>query len=410
VVGYDGGQDVRDEERSVGRKKWVRKAEAPSKRGIAWPRWTGFRGMTLRDWLPIVGALLIPVVIAAGTWGITWQQGKIEDQRAQAERELAEQRAQDETLQTYLDQTSTLLLEHDLRDSQKGSEVRTLAQTRTLTLLDTIDMQRRRTVLRFMYEADLIERPDPVIRLEGANLQNMDLRRVNLSGGAFDITSTYGADRNAEFGGGAYLGTDLSGADLSGTNLKYGTLLGGDLEGANLRNANLYGCGFAPDFSNVSDSDMRPPIDKRTLVPPDAAHVTLTIPVRLELPKGTVVPNLQGVFFNGANLRWAGFLNADLSGADFISADLRHSWMVDANLRHTSFRNADLSHASLSFASMDSDTNFEGADLTGAYLYHVDGLDVEELAEQAKSLEGATMPNGQKYADWLKDKDRKEDG
>jgi hypothetical protein len=26
------------------------------------------------------------------------------------------------------------------------------------------------------------------------------------------------------------------------------------------------------------------------------------------------------------------------------------------------------------------------------------------LYEQAKSLEGATMPNGQKYEDWLKDK------
>jgi hypothetical protein len=73
---YDGSQVVR-EERSVGQKKLVRKAEPPSNRRIAWPRWTGFRGMTLRDWLPIVGALLIPVVIAAGTWGITWQQGKI---------------------------------------------------------------------------------------------------------------------------------------------------------------------------------------------------------------------------------------------------------------------------------------------------------------------------------------------
>ena len=65
----------------------------------------------LRDWLPIVGALPIPLVIAAGTWGITWQQGKIEEQRAQADRELSEQRAQDEALRAYLDQLSTLLLE-----------------------------------------------------------------------------------------------------------------------------------------------------------------------------------------------------------------------------------------------------------------------------------------------------------
>jgi hypothetical protein len=77
----------------VRRKKPSRKAEPPPKRRITWPRWTGFRGMTARDWLPIVGALLIPVVIALGTWWITWQQAKIE-----------EQRAEDAALQAYLDQ------------------------------------------------------------------------------------------------------------------------------------------------------------------------------------------------------------------------------------------------------------------------------------------------------------------
>jgi len=33
-----------------------------------------------------------------------------------------------------------------------------------------------------------------------------------------------------------------------------------------------------------------------------------------------------------------------------------------------------------------------------------------EQLEQAKSLEDATMPNGQKYEDWLKSKGREEDG
>ena len=80
--GYDGGRNVRDKERSVGKKKLVRRAESPSERGIAWPRWTGFRGMTVRDWLPIVGALLIPIMVALGAGWITWQQAKLEDQRA----------------------------------------------------------------------------------------------------------------------------------------------------------------------------------------------------------------------------------------------------------------------------------------------------------------------------------------
>ena len=56
---------------------WQTKPEREQKQEREQSRW-GFRGMTVRDWLPIVGALLIPVVIAAGTWGITWQQGSLE--------------------------------------------------------------------------------------------------------------------------------------------------------------------------------------------------------------------------------------------------------------------------------------------------------------------------------------------
>jgi hypothetical protein len=65
--GYDGARNVR-EERSVGPKEPNRKQGEETKQS----RW-GFRGMTVRDWLPIVGALLIPVVIAAGRFlGPTW--------------------------------------------------------------------------------------------------------------------------------------------------------------------------------------------------------------------------------------------------------------------------------------------------------------------------------------------------
>jgi uncharacterized protein YjbI with pentapeptide repeats len=65
---------------------------------------------------------------------------------------------------------------------------------------------------------------------------------------------------------------------------------------------------------------------------------------------------------------------------------------------------ADLSHVNLSNADL-SGTNLEGADLTSAYLRYADlsgaeGVTGEQLEQQAKSLKGATMPNGQKYEDW----------
>jgi uncharacterized protein YjbI with pentapeptide repeats len=49
------------------------------------------------------------------------------------------------------------------------------------------------------------------------------------------------------------------------------------------------------------------------------------------------------------------------------------------------------------------DANLAGADLTDAII-------TEEQLAQCASLEGATMPNGQKYEDWLKSKGSGEDG
>ena len=60
--------------------------------------------------------------------------------------------------------------------------------------------------------------------------------------------------------------------------------------------------------------------------------------------------------------------------------------------------------------------NLGGADLSGAYLgeAHLSfarDISNEELEQQARSLEGATMPNSQKYEDRIEDKEgREEDG
>jgi uncharacterized protein YjbI with pentapeptide repeats len=82
----------------------------------------------------------------------------------------------------------------------------------------------------------------------------------------------------------------------------------------------------------------------------------------------------------GADLRDAILAEADLTGA--ILAEAAEEGLIKANLA-----GADLTHA----------------DLTGAKV-------TQEQLNQARSLEGATMPNGQKYEEWLKSKGRGEDG
>src|SRR5829696_4872809 len=272
-------------------------------------RW-GFRGMTVRDWLPIVGALLVPLVIALGIWAITWQLDKLENQRAEAERELAEQRAQDEVLQAYLDQMSQLILDRNLLEVEQGNPVHeqgdpvhTLAQALTSTAILRLDAEHNESVTHFLITSSLSVRNEVSARL----LRGSTLSHAKLSGAHLP---------NADLGD-----ADLSSADLSN---------------ALMVNANL------------------------------------------------IVADLRGAGLIGADLSDANLFSADLSDANLISADLSRANLSDANL---------------------SDANLENANLSGA-----DGITNAELEQQADSLEGADMPNGQNYEDWLKSKLRKEEG
>jgi hypothetical protein len=193
-------------------------------------RW-GFRGKTVWNWMEL---LIVPLALAVIGLAFSVQQDarqqRVENQRAEAERELAVQRAQDEALQAYLDQMSTLLLEKDLRDSEAGSEVRTLALARTHTVLESLGPSRKSELMQFLLEADLVEGldgRDPIIELGTA-----DLKGANLTGAVMPF---------------AYLsGANLRDADLRDVNLtrpdqkaflRRAHLLGADLSGANLRGA-----------------------------------------------------------------------------------------------------------------------------------------------------------------------------
>ena len=192
MVGYDGAWNVRDEERSVGQKKPEREQTEETKQTRG-----GFRGKTVWDWMAL---LIVPLVLVVIGLVFTMLQDarqqdlenqraqqaqKIENQRAKAERQLAVQCAQDEALQAYLDQMSTLMLEKDLRNSEEDSEVRTLARARTVTVLQRLDADRTQNVTRFLTEAHLTGSAIGLLveaDLQGADLQGSDLTGADLSG------------------------------------------------------------------------------------------------------------------------------------------------------------------------------------------------------------------------------------
>src|SRR5215216_283686 len=145
------------------------------------PGWIGVSSKQFWDYLDL---LIVPAAIAIGVTVFNWmqsaRQSRDEDAQQKLQLEVENQRAQDAALQAYLDQMSQLLLDKDppLRQSDKDSEVRTLARARTLTVLSSLDGDRKAQVVQFLFEAGLIAEGRPIVDLDGANLRRAVLREV----------------------------------------------------------------------------------------------------------------------------------------------------------------------------------------------------------------------------------------
>ena len=257
------------------------------------PSWTGFSELvsgqytytteenikvvlakTLWDWM---GLLIVPVVLGAGVFLLNNSQRKNEQEIAKESRETDRQIARDRqhqtTLETYFDRMTDLLLEKKLRSSEKGDEVRSIARTRTLAVLRSLNAERVGAVFRFIEDAKLKD----VISLAEGNLME-----VNWSGADLYKANLRGADLSGAF---------LSGASLIGADLIGAYLIGADLSGAGLYEANLSGASLVggADLSGafLNDADLR------------------------------------GAYLNDADLRGAYLIGAYLSGADLSGADLQ---------------------------------------------------------------------------------------
>src|SRR5215210_5570135 len=115
--------------------------------------------ITLWDWAKL---LIVPAAIAfAGLW--------FNAQQKEREQNLAREHSQDEALQAYLDQMSQLLADEKrpLHRAQPGDRLSMVARARTLAVLRRLDSSRKSSVLRFLYEAGLIDRENPLVKLSG---------------------------------------------------------------------------------------------------------------------------------------------------------------------------------------------------------------------------------------------------
>jgi uncharacterized protein YjbI with pentapeptide repeats len=304
--------------------------------GWKWPDWTGFddylgpltkdqRGKTLWDWLQL---FVVPAVLAVGAL-------LFNKSTRESEQKIAGNRQNEASLTGYLDKMTELLLEKNLRTSNEEDEVRSVARARTLTVLYSLDVNRKRQIVEFLIETGLILSDDSIINLKSANLKNIMLDGIN-----FLIDEGIGVDFSGAFLSDASLmhaklrwarleGTSLDRADLENADLTEARMNGAIMHKTNLEEAELNGTYCENAF--ITESNLRNAVLKN-------AHLNGT--------------SLYKSCLEGADLRWA-----DLGGACFIDAKLTGARLNNANLQGAEVTEKQLSKtASLEGAIMSDGT------------------------------------------------------
>jgi len=195
---------------------------------------------------------------------------------SQENQQLLDQQArQNSELQNYLSTVGDL-------PSNPDPAADTSAQAQTLTVLPNLSSDQKRTVMQFLYQADLINKDNPRIKLfyadlTSANLKgtdsqenkfvldNVNLRGVNLQDADLEYISMEGSDLSNSH----LVNTDLSNADLSDANLYHAYLASVDLSGANLSGTDLSELDLRNDTGLTQEQIDEAIGNERTYLPDD---------------------------------------------------------------------------------------------------------------------------------------------
>ncbi len=143
---------------------------------------------------------------------------------------LEAQRAREAALQKYFEQAGKLLIEHSLRNATPGGHLSTVARAQTLAVLEGLDPERKRLLVQFLYESNLIKVDKPLVSLKRANLREADLREADLKKANLERARLRRANLRE---------ADLEQANLKRARLRRANLFKAELEKADLREARL---------------------------------------------------------------------------------------------------------------------------------------------------------------------------
>jgi uncharacterized protein YjbI with pentapeptide repeats len=302
----------------------------------------GIEDKTLWDLLQL---LIVPILLAILGVGLN-------DAANDRQRRDAKERYQQEVLKEYFDVMSVLLRKEDLRNKKSGDPVSDLAGAYTLNALETLDSKYKRSVVRLLFQTDLIEGYLPIVSLQAGyglrdvDLSNMYLWKVNLVGADLHKANFQGSTLCL----GYLMGANFSNADMRKTNLwhanlQYANLEFADFSGANLLDANL-------NLTRLTGVILQNALySEKTTFPKDfdpKSYGAIYIG-----PKANLTGlDLKDGFLRNVNLEHANIKNANLSKTQLMRSNLRSVDLTGANLKQTYLQDADLTNANLTNADL----------------------------------------------------------
>lgn len=287
---------------------------------LAWKlwQWTGFSSKSGWDWLQLLAASAVPVVIFFAGQAIQERNQLIAAGDRRQEIEIATDAKNQEILSTYLEDMTKLLLDKSLRHSESHSEVQVVARIKTLNVARRLanDGESKGQILKFLYEADLIGKCQVKGQIKCGNRQNsiLHLGDARLDQASVPSTALFpGIDLTEAWLPEATLtGIDLTNAQLQKANLREANLNGAILNDANLSIAVL-------NEASLSGTDM---------------HRSVLRNASLEKA------DLKNAILMDANLSGAVLKSANLDGANLQNADLRNANLDGASLHNTDLKGA----------------------------------------------------------------------
>ncbi|NEQ43676.1 MAG: pentapeptide repeat-containing protein [Leptolyngbya sp. SIOISBB] len=249
--------------------------DEPPKKFLGWPD---------INWWDIFNALIIPVALACIAFGFQKCSEDNNNQIAQEQREqdleLAEkQREQDrmiaadnqevQYLNAYIDSMTNLLLQSSNADPEIQQRIQDLLRAETLTVLRTLNGDRKAIVVRLLYEQDLLfvdtAEPDRAflastdlrrINLNSTWLYQIDMRRAILNESILENTNFSEAKLDgavligANLSGSTLIGASFTEADLTESNFTHATLIQADFSEAVLDQATFQGASYTDETTD----------------------------------------------------------------------------------------------------------------------------------------------------------------